>query len=149
LLITLHLPASVALCGVHYRRRANQPHHPTSGEALRPRRGVVASAWTGRCARSATAVDDQQQPRAALRWLLLRARLRARPRQPRRRSQSAARPPTWARVDWPAFAPRGVFVPNPPGDPESAERRTIAYASKEAPGPRSPRRPEWCSSASP
>ena len=72
----------------------------------------------------AHAWDDQQQRPAALRWLLLRPRLRARVHQRRRRSQGAARPLTWARGNDAAFLHARVFWPNPPGDPESAEGRT-------------------------
>ncbi len=48
----------------------------------------------------------QQRP-AGLRWLLLRPRLRACPRQRRRRSHGTATPSTWALGEAPAFAPRG------------------------------------------
>ena len=46
------------------------------------------------------AVGHQQKRRAALRGLLLRPRLRGRPRQRRRCSQGAERPPTWGHEHW-------------------------------------------------
>jgi hypothetical protein len=57
--------------------------------------------------RLACAPDEQRRRRVVVRWLLLRPRLRARPRQQRRRSQGAARPPTWARGEPLLSPPRG------------------------------------------
>jgi hypothetical protein len=54
----------------------------------------------------AIAGDDQQQRPTVLRRLLLRPRLRVRPRQRRHRSLGAARPPTWALGETPSFRPR-------------------------------------------
>ena len=76
------------------------------------------------CAKQTTARDELQQRSAALRWLLLRPRLRACPRQRRRRSHGAARPSTWGRGE-PCFRPARVVVPSPPRDPESAGRRHL------------------------
>jgi hypothetical protein len=57
----------------------------------------------------ASGVDDQEQRPAPLRRLLLRLRLRARLRQRGGAPRGAARLPTWARGQPPAFAPRGYL----------------------------------------
>lgn len=58
--------------------------------------------------------DDQQQRPAALRWLLLRPRLRARPRQRRHRSQGAARRPRGREANPLLSPPRGYSCPTSP-----------------------------------
>jgi len=72
-------------------------------------------------------LGDLQQRRAALRWLLLRPRLRARPRQRRRCSQGSARAAHVGARRTPRFRPARVFVPNPPGDPQCAESRGVTF----------------------
>jgi hypothetical protein len=64
-------------------------------------------AGTDSLAAETTRMDELQQCPAALRWRLLRPRLRACPSQRRRRSRGTATPSTWALGEPPAFAPRG------------------------------------------
>ena len=81
------------------------------------------------------AKDELQQRPAALRRLLLRPRLRACPRQRRRPPYTMLQRRPRGRQANPLLRPARVFVPNPSGDPESAEGRTLAFERSLSPLP--------------
>ena len=76
--------------------RAHKPGVPQSAESRAPRARFSPRASARVRAADAPAADDQQQRRAAARWLPLRLRLRACPRPRKHRSRGCCKTATWS-----------------------------------------------------
>ncbi len=143
--------------GYQDTRFARRGAHRYPGRQL-PR--FARKAGAAREASEAPELDDQQQRQAALRWLLLRPRLRARPPQRRRRSQGAARRPHGRETNALLSLPRGCLCrtrpetrkaqkpglrdPKQVHPPASARRQVHPLRSASGPlqGPHSSRPPD-------